>query len=254
MAVRVEQVTDSVFCVRRPWYLSCSYIVRRPEGTTIVDTGPQIDGTDTLAALDHLDIPINDVRAILISHAHNDHAAGAGRIRTLSGAKVYYHRDSAKGLTQAPRPRSLHPRALRTGLARALPDCGILAPIRGLLDASLVAVTAEDWVTDGDVVADEFTVVETPGHEHGHLSFWFAPERVLFTGDALAVAGDHVTYMSRYLTRDVEAARKSMQRCLEFDADALCPGHRYPLIRPTRAHLDAMREQVATVRWPIVGR
>jgi glyoxylase-like metal-dependent hydrolase (beta-lactamase superfamily II) len=225
-------------------------MVVRSEGIVLVDAGLDGKGKDMLRGLAAIGRPVEDVRAILLTHWHNDHSSGAAKIRELSGARIYYHPDGDAKFT-----RAAVAGGVRSWIAAKLPDSGPLSPFKGLLDlAPPHAVRADQFVREGDIVERDFKVLETPGHEKGHVSFWFEPERVLFAGDALAVAGDHVTYLSWALTNDIEAARRSMMRCLELDIAAICPGHRYPLIGPSRAHLDAIREEVSNKRWwPIFG-
>jgi glyoxylase-like metal-dependent hydrolase (beta-lactamase superfamily II) len=249
MAV-LKRVSESVYCVQRRAYLSCSYFVTLPDGVVCVDAGIDASGGDMVRGLGEAGRDPADVRAILLTHWHNDHAAGAARIQARSGARVYYHAAAAPWFT-----REKAATGWRAWLARRLPDAGPFGPMRGMLDAaSPVALPAHAHVAEGDTVEEHFKVFETPGHEVGHVSFLFEPERVLFAGDALAVAGDHVTYIGRWLTRDVEAARASMLRCLDLAPKAICPGHRHPLIDPTPDHLARVRaEAAARKRWPIFG-
>jgi len=250
VAPQVRQVSESVYCIQRKAYLSCSYLIARPQGVVLVDAGMDGQGGDALAGLAAVARRVSDVRAIVLTHWHNDHSSGAARMKELSGATVYYHEAAAPKFTRAAAARGV-----RRWLAARLPDAGRLAPFKGLLDAAPPrALAADRFVRDGDVIEDGLLVMETPGHEDGHLSFWFEPERVLFAGDALAVVGDHVSYISRWLTKDVEAARRSMVRCLELPARAICPGHRYPLVGPSSEHLAAKRQEALSLRrWPIVG-
>ena len=97
-------------------------------------------------------------------------------------------------------------------------------------------------------------MIETPGHEDGPVSYVYEPVRVWFCGDALAVAKDRVSFTSRYLTRDVAAARQAIRRCLQEDVIAICPGHRSPLLAVTEQIRERALERVdATKTWPIHG-
>jgi len=127
--------------------------------------------------------------------------------------------------------------------------------MRGLLElAPPRGVEATRHVSEGDRVHGDFLVMETPGHIASHLSFYYEPVGVLFTGDAIAVAHDCVSFMSRFLTDDPKAARLSMLRCLDLAPAAYCPGHRAPLVNPSREHLERTRERVEKLRWwPVVG-
>lgn len=77
MATEVRRVSESITCLRRASYLTCSYIVRTAKGLVLVDAGMDSDGADVLAGLHALNADVKDVRAILLTHWHNDHSAGA---------------------------------------------------------------------------------------------------------------------------------------------------------------------------------
>src|SRR5512143_3043390 len=87
---QVWPVTDSIWCVRRPSYLTCSYGVRTDSGVVFVDAGMDATGADVTALLAAIAEPAGSVRAILLTHWHNDHAAGASAIRDRSECGVYY--------------------------------------------------------------------------------------------------------------------------------------------------------------------
>ena len=67
----------------------------------------------------------------------------------------------------------------------------------------------DHFLQDGDAVSCkgvEIGVIHTPGHTPGHLSFYFAPEAMLFAGDALAVvngvfAAQNVRYAAEQISR-----------------------------------------------------
>jgi glyoxylase-like metal-dependent hydrolase (beta-lactamase superfamily II) len=244
------RISESVFCVQRKAYLSCSYFVVRDDGVVLVDAGMDASGNEMAAGLAEAGHRVEDVLAILLTHWHNDHSSGAARLQERSGAKVYYHAAGEPKYT-----RRTASRGFRGWLARLFPDAGPLAPFKGLLDAAPpYAIRADQQVREGDVVEGGFLVLETPGHDAGHVSYWFEKERVLFAGDALAVAGDHVTFLSRWLTQDLDAARRSMIRCLDLEPRAICPGHRHPLVDPDPARLRDLRDRLADgMRWPIFG-
>ena len=150
-------------------------------------------------------------------------------------------------------------REMATGIrgraAKSLPTRGICGALRGLIElAPPRGVEATDFLKEGDRVGSGFIVMETPGHVAGHLSFLYEPEGVLFTGDAIAVAHERVSFMSRFLTDDRAAARNSMLRCIDLAPYAFCPGHRAPLINPSQDHLRRIRERVQNLQWwPIIG-
>ena len=100
------KVTEGVFCVMRKSYFTNSYFVQTTSGLVAVDAGMKTHGGDMLAALIELGRSPSDVQAILVTHWHNDHAAGAAELAEVTNAPVYYHRTDLSTL-----PASRHSRA-----------------------------------------------------------------------------------------------------------------------------------------------
>jgi len=207
-------------------------------------------GADIHALLAAMGQPEKAVKAVLLTHWHNDHAAGARAIHRRSNCPVYYHADDQPWLSRAAARGGL-----RGWIAKRVPEWGVGVLLIGLLgEAVPEAVEAADYLKGGQIVAGGFEVVETPGHTPGHVSFYYGPERALFAGDALAVIGGRVRFMARPVTLDMPAARRSMERCLSRHIQVLCPGHREPLTHGAEAECDRMRRYLSEgERWPFLG-
>ncbi len=249
MSTEVRRVSDTITCLRRASYLTCSYMVRTGDGLVLVDAGMDSDGADVQVGLRALGARLTDVRAILLTHWHNDHSAGAQAIHALTGAPVFYHRGDALQFTGA---------AGATGVRRwvsdRIPEVGLLVLFKGLLgEAAPRAVAAERFVENADILLDDFEVVATPGHTPGHVSYFYRPERALFAGDALAIIDGRIRFMARPVTLDLAAARESLARCLALDPHIVCPGHREPLAGAAAA-CEAMRAYLhGGGTWPMLG-
>lgn len=250
MAAEIRRVSDSITCIRRVSYLTCSYMVRTSGGLVLIDAGMDSDGADVQAGLNHLHAQPSDVRAILLTHWHNDHTAGAQWIHERSGAPVYYHRGDVDYFTGAAGSTGL-----RRWLSDQIPEIGVMVLAKGLLGESTPRpVSAQVYVNDGDVILDDFEVIATPGHTDGHVSFFYRPERALFAGDALAVIDRRIRFMARPVTLDLAAARHSLARCIAFRPAVVCPGHREPLSENVEAALDSMQRHLdAGGKWPLLG-
>ena len=250
MSTEIRHVTPSITCLRRASYLTCSYIVRTSGGLILVDAGMDSGAADVHVGLRSLKATASEIRAILLTHWHNDHAAGAQAIHELSGAPVYYHQGDQPYFTG-----EAGATGVRRWLSDRVPELGVLVLLKGLLGESTPrAVAAQHLVEDGDVLLDDFQVVATPGHTPGHVSYFYRPERALFAGDALAVIDGRVRFMARPVTLDQEAARRSLQRCLALEPQVVCPGHREPIVHGADAACKAMRDYLQSGgTWPLLG-
>lgn len=247
---QVFAVTENVYCVRRPSYLTCSYLVHTPAGVVLVDAGMDSSGDDIVQGLSAMKAPASSVRSILLTHWHNDHAAGARAMQEASPAVAYCHQNDAPQLTRATARRGV-----RGTVSEFIPEWGLFVLFKGLLgEATPRAVRDPRFVGDGDVIDEYFEVIETPGHTPGHLSFFYRPEKLLFAGDALAVVADDVRFMARAVTPDLTAARQSMRKCLEREIHGICPGHRAPLRADVQRKCREMLNKIdAGIHWPLLG-
>lgn len=193
---------------------------------------------------------IKEVQAILLTHWHNDHAAGAKAVQLLSGARVYYHQNELPYFT-----RQTASTGVRAWIADLAPEWGPFILVKGLLGSSLPrGVEATTFAAGGQHIENGFLVIETPGHTPGHVSFYYQPQRILFAGDALAVIGNRIRFMARPVTPDLPTSRVSMMRCLELEIDYLCPGHRGPLTTNLREQCSAMMRYLnSNGKWPLFG-
>ena len=125
----------------------------------VIDPGDEID--EITAVLDRHQLK---VKAIVITHAHIDHVAGAHKLRAATGAPVYMNERD---------------RELLNALDMQADWLGVEAP-----PVTPVDVNAKD----GNVVQlgnANFHVIETPGHTQGSLCLWIPEEQKLVAGDTL---------------------------------------------------------------------
>ena len=142
------------------WYVGTaglsSILIETGSGLILVDGGlPQsaaiIDANIRSAGFDPLKIT-----AILVSHAHFDHAGGVAALQRLTGATVYTSVEGAKAL-QSGKLQSDDPQ-YQYG-----PESTSFAAIK-----NVVALADRETVTIGDV---DVTAVYTPGHTPGGVSW-----------------------------------------------------------------------------------
>jgi glyoxylase-like metal-dependent hydrolase (beta-lactamase superfamily II) len=91
---------------------------------------------------------------------------------------------------------------------------------------------------EGDEVAG-FTVLETPGHAPGHVSFWRESDRVLIVGDVLGnmnfITGiPGLNTPPDLFTPDPARNRESARRLAELRPALACFGHGAPLRDPDK--------------------
>lgn len=150
-----------------------SYAVVEDDGSvTLVDCGLERAPARILAGLRAIGRHAGDVRRIVLTHAHTDHAGGAAEMAARTGAPVAVHAGDVAAV-EAGRHPAYDPSLRLSRVLTRLPG-GRFPPVR--VDERL----ADDQVLDG-----RLRVVGTPGHTPGSICLLHEPTATLIVGDTL---------------------------------------------------------------------
>lgn len=159
-----------------------SVLITSPDGHVLIDGALPQSAPVIARHVEQLGFKMSDVKVILNSHVHNDHAGGIAELQKISGAKVIASDIAAK--------------VLRTGkVGRNDPQFGTLRPFPGARNVEALG-TRESI----DVGKLQLRVIHTPGHTPGGTSWTWKScesERCLNVvyGDSLnAVSDDTFKY------------------------------------------------------------
>jgi glyoxylase-like metal-dependent hydrolase (beta-lactamase superfamily II) len=173
---------------------------------TLVDAGFKLPSTRRRlrAGLAAIGAGPPDVRRVVLTHGHVDHAGGLAGLVADTGAAVLAHEREAVYLRDGRAPRS------RRGKPRRFDK-----------------VTVAEEFRHGTVLPDGggLRVVHTPGHSPGHVSLLHQPTGVLITGDALFnVRG--LRYSPGWICTDPDLNRRSADVLgdLDFEVAAFTHG------------------------------
>jgi hydroxyacylglutathione hydrolase len=165
----------------------------------VVDPGDEISSILSILKRHEL-----TVKAIVITHAHIDHVAGAAKLRSVTQAPVYMNEKDRELLD------ALAIQAGWLGLAEV--------PERTEVDTNAVDGTV---LTLGQA---EFQIMHTPGHTQGSSSIYIPLERKLVAGDTLFRNSIGRTDLPGGDGRQILSSIKT--RLLELpDETVVIPGH-----------------------------
>lgn len=200
-----------------------AYLWRDDDELTLIDAGPPGSGTPIAEAITALGRAPEDVRRVVLTHFHEDHAGGAGEFAALSGAEVLAHHLDApfvRGERPGPPPafedweRPLHAEA-----ARHLPEGDFPRP------AKITELSDGARLDFGDGAR----VVHAPGHTPGSIALHLPHHGVLFTGDTIAASPADGAVILGVFNVDRAQAVASFHRLAALDAEVACFGHGEPL-------------------------
>jgi len=201
------------------WYVGtcgiAALLITSPTGHVVIDGGPAGAGRLVAANIVRAGFRLRDVRWILSSHEHNDHAGGIAELKRLTGARVAARAPGAA--------------VVRTGN----PDAN--DPQAGSLK-TFAPVTVDRIVHDHEVLrlgALALTAQATPGHSPGPTSWtWQSCEgrarnrechHFAYADSVSAISADgyrfsdHPGYVARF--------RQALARIGSFDCENIITPH-----------------------------
>jgi hydroxyacylglutathione hydrolase len=146
------------------------------------------------------------VKAIIITHGHIDHVAGAAKLRTLTGAPVYMNEND---------------HALLNALDVQASWLGVETPERPQIDTPAVDGVAVK------LAGADFNIMLTPGHTQGSLSVWIPQQQKVVSGDTLFYETIGRTDLPGGDSRKIISSIKTQLFPLP-DETVVIPGHGQP--------------------------
>lgn len=152
------------------------YLVGGPE-PAIIDPGPTTTLPRLMQELTDRGVGPNDLRHILLTHIHLDHAGATGHLLDrFPNARVSVHEDGASHLVD--------PERLVSSTRRTFGELhdrlwGEVKPV----DASRV----DAWRPDDASLRAGLQPVSTPGHIAHHLAYLDPSDGTMFSGDAMGI-------------------------------------------------------------------
>jgi glyoxylase-like metal-dependent hydrolase (beta-lactamase superfamily II) len=203
-------------------------------GVAIVDPGPTTCLPTLRSELAARGFSTADIRWILITHIHLDHAASTGSLlRECPNARVIVHERGAPHLID---PSKLLGSATRLYGADMERLWGEIIPVPAA-NIDLIGDNARMEIAGHDV-----DIAYTPGHAWHHISFFVRDAGVAFVGDTAGIcrpSGRIVLPPTPPPDIDLDAWRISTERILSWNPDVLFLTHFGPQSSP-RVHFQDM--------------
>jgi glyoxylase-like metal-dependent hydrolase (beta-lactamase superfamily II) len=219
-----------------------AHLIRSEAGCILVDAG--IPGSEKKIgqALARLGLGFRDIKLIVVTHAHTDHAGSAARLRELSGAPILAHKDDLDYYTRR-RPMAYCTTSWVGKLFFKTPIPH--EPYEGfepdILMSNGDAFNLLEFGVDG-------RVLHTAGHTEGSVSVELASQDML-VGDLIAsgILIGGIAFNGRAIRPpfedDPHAVAKELQRMVDGGAKRFYMGHGGPLDAPeVMRHVRSLRQ------------
>jgi hydroxyacylglutathione hydrolase len=217
------------------------YLVRSSDGLLVVDAGAGRSVDRILENVRDDGFDPGSIRWLFLTHAHADHAGGGAAWRqAIPTIRIALSAETAGWLADGDEEATSVDRARAAGI---YPEEFRLRPFeadRELADGERIEV-------DTDVA---ITVVATPGHAAGHLSFLLADghHRTLFSGDAVFPGG--LILLQDTWDCDFQATLRSVERLASLGPTDLLAGHRAPVVGRAPEHFAIALDRIAGLGPP----
>ena len=187
------------------------YVLGREEAT-LVDTGVGNRANPIFPQLAELGIAPENIKQVIITHAHHDHAMGAFLILEQANPRVYVHEADTKYIASS-------------------------------FGDALVKVVEGDII---DTSIGSFEVYLTPGHTNGSMCLYNPEKKILISGDTVFPNGNYGRYDGE--SGSLEAMINSLRKLTELDCEIMLPGHGSPVFQDANSHIQLSYNQAARPR------
>jgi glyoxylase-like metal-dependent hydrolase (beta-lactamase superfamily II) len=210
-----------------------------PDGVTLIDPGPTSCLPALEAGLRDRGLSLRDVRTLLLTHIHLDHAGATGTIlERVPQIRVYVHEIGA--------PHMVDPGKLLASAARLWGDqmdalWGQFLPVPG---QQVTPLAGGERLT---VAGRTLQVAYTPGHAKHHVSYLDEQSGMAYVGDTagIRIVGDYMLAPTPAPDIDIEGWQQSLDRIEAWQPVSLFLAH-FGAFTPARAHLSRYRAVLTT--------
>ena len=208
------------------------YVVETDDGPALFDCGPSSTIAALEAGLADRDLSLQDIRHLLLSHIHFDHAGAAGSL-------VREHPELQVHVSEIGAPHLVDPSRLERSARR------LYGEAFDMLWGALEPVPEENLHVVGDSAVG-LEVFPTPGHASHHVSY-LTRDGTLHAGDAVGVRirpGRYIFPAAPPPDVDLEAWERTLDEIERRRPARLALTH-FGLADDVDAHLPRMREELA---------
>ena len=219
----------------RPGIIATGFI-HGADGVAIVDPGPATCLTTLEAALKGRGFGWSDVRAVLLTHIHLDHAGGSGHVlQAAKSARLYVHENGARHMADPAKLLASATRLYKDDMARLW---GTMLPV----SADRIEVFGARNTLS--IAGHDIDVAWTPGHASHHVSYFLPASGIAFVGDTAGIcrqSGRFVLPPTPPPDIDLEAWRRSTDTILGWNPNVLFLTHFGPQPSPAVHFQDLWR-------------
>ncbi len=206
-----------------------AFLIASTEGPILIETGPYACFDNLKIQLQQLNLTVDDIKHVFITHIHLDHA-GAAWAFAKNGAKVYLHPAGVKHMA--------NPEKLWNSAKMIYGDKmeQLWGEMQGINHNQLFPINDGDSIPIGNLSLKAW---HTPGHANHHIAWQLNDD--LFCGDVGGVKIDQGPVVPPCPPPDIDLAlwQESIKRMNEINPHRLFLTH-FGMVEKVEAHLEEL--------------
>jgi len=193
----VKRINDSIKLISSGGFESNMYVINNE---LLIDAGTGFHPKILVRELHELDLFLEDIKRVILTHAHFDHSGG---VHLFRAAKLGAHRDEAE--------------IVENGDSKA--------SLATLFSANLKKKSVDFKLDDGDLIKSggiKLRVIHTPGHTKGSICLYDETNKMLFSGDTVFESGFGRVDFPGSSSREM---KQTLEKLSKLEIDMILPGH-----------------------------
>ncbi len=186
----MERIIEGVYLIDTLGYGSrntvACYLIKSRGEAALIDTGYASTYMNVINALKEANVNLDEIKYIIPTHVHLDHAGATGHLAKLIDAKIIAHERAKKHLVD---PTKLIESAMSIFGEEKLKEFGLPIPIE---ENRIETVKDELEVKLGDLT---LRCIYTPGHAPHQISVLIEEKKTLLTADAVGIIYPSLGFM-----------------------------------------------------------
>lgn len=201
------------------------YLLRQADEVAIIETGTYYSVANVLATLAELEITKSQVKYVIPTHVHLDHAGGAGEMmQQFDQASLIIHPRGARHM--------IDPQKLIAGTIAVYGEDKFKQLYGSIEPIPEARIRVAQDLARFDVGGRELVFFDTPGHARHHFCIYDEVSRGVFTGDTFGLSYEPMKRLARGLIPttppvqfDPPALHQSISRIMSFNPARLYLTH-----------------------------